>query len=1164
MNVLEISGDPEGEGSDDLTGRKKSRLKSKSRLYGKIRRKEDGGMKQSQSESDITLSVEDSDCFKGMLGSRTFSHDSIFNEEHSHSEPEPLRILSQENIHGKIRALQIKLQQQKLHLGPPPLLLPNKRHEDLGGSLEDDGLPRSPSEVSRGEGLHIGILNKFSIPPKNHSTLSLAGTESEEEHQASSQPLSPRLISPAPAPLSPLDPGSVDFSTPPQFTSLLDNSAARHRMSIKPKNQRASAKNKRATTSAGSRARSESLNNLDQSLTTREEETSLIQIPRVYSYSSQVLRGERFTTSQLKTPIPVSPLTFLQTSQDSSKVSAEPELVRNILSASPPRSSLREMPPAVSPLAKLPIPMVPIDKKGKVDVSEMLSSTKLPKNGQSTIVSTVSPTVRPSVTTTPEVIPAKDEKSNALIIQTKADTLSKYSVQTAANIENRPASTQAPTNVFCGVNLRPSSLRRNTPSTDEKHESRTLQPVSTTSAVSHEDHTQTEFIRRQRTVSGSFHSVSSDKNQERPRTASFTGVVGQAGLKKEPPSPAKPPLNFKIERQVSSHVEKTIKDPCANEPPTSKKEDKTDTSPVIPTKFTDLAKSRPWALDMGESQDNEKHEVAIEATEEAVQEVEVAEEAREDVMEEATNAFGVKLRSTSLSLKFRLDKAQSGDSVKCHSVEVNAPILPPASQSDSSSRVEPEDQRTAMGSTRVHAKPKDPPLQTDSPSTSVQSSDSPPKSFFRDKERAGVLRQADPAQPSLLASKSTKIVPSPAKEGTDLLPEETTVVPSQESTPTSIASEVSWMEMAREKTRSLQQLFTSRLPEFPSLQSRPTTQPQTQTSTSQANSRIIQPTTTQPLLRPTETKPPPSAQHSGRSTQSTTPLTQTQTRTTTNQPSANSTQTTTSPSQLDSAREIQFQSKTQISNSTTKPTQSTVISTSNTQTTTVHTAKQPLQALAPQTPPIQPSSPLRAASQTHTQAILRSTSTPGYPHLLSSPKLTSHPVSQQSANTVSKDQSQTEEGEPNVISGKADKASASQGKGTEDGRPVWAAGLGNKTSLFQRWENQTTVATKTGELKSTAESQTTSQSTVPLKPILKVSSTGTGLDPSLSMPSVSSIPMRSADREDKWQQKSVPPSSPSSSPSSSSPLQSVRDNAQPSWMELAKRKSLAWSDKTMD
>ncbi|XP_016341972.1 mucin-4-like isoform X2 [Sinocyclocheilus anshuiensis] len=1075
MNVLEASGDPEGEGSDDLTGRKKSRLKSKSRLFGKIRRKQDdSGMKPSQSESDITLSVDDSDCSKGMLGSRAFSNDSIFYAEHSHSDPEPLRILSQENIHGKIRAL-----------------------------------------------------------------------------QASSQPLSPQLVSPTPAPLS--------FSTPPQFTSLLDNSAARHRMSLKPKNQRASAKNRRVTTSAGSRARSESLNNLDRSLTTREEETSVKEIPRTRSYSSQVLRGERLTTSQIKSPVPVSPLMSLQTSGDIRQVSAEPEIERNILSTSPPSPSLQETTPAASPVAKPPISVVPIDKKGKGEVSEMLSSSKLLKNTQSNIVSTV----RPSVTTTPELSPVKDEKSNAVLIQTKMD---KNSVQNAVNIEKSPASTHAPTNVICGVNLRPSSLRRNIPSTDDKHESRTLQPVSTVSAISHEDHTQTESIKRQRTVSGSFHfNVSSDKSQERPRTASFTGVVGQAGLKKEPPSPAKPPLNIKIEWQVSSQVEKTIKGPSANFPPISKKEEKTDTSPVIPTKFTDLAKSHPRAPDVEESQDNEKQEIGVEATEEGVQEVEVAEEAVEDVMEdvtvgkerEATNAFGVKLRSTSLSLKFRLDKAQSEDRVKHHS----ASISPPASQSDSTSYLQSEDQCTGMGSTKVHAKLKEPSLQTDASATSVHSSGSPPKSFCRDKERAGVLRQAEPSQPSSSASKSTKIVPSPAKEGTGLPPEETTAVSSQENPPTSTASEVSWMEMAREKTRSLQQLFTSRLPEFPSLQSRPTTltttQPQTQTSTSQANPRITQnissqPMTTQPLLRPTETKLLPSAQHSGRSTQSATQLKQTQTGTTKNQPS-NSNQT-----QIDSTREVQFQSKTQMFNSTTKPTQSTVTCTLNVQSTAVNTAKQPSQALAPQTPPIQPSSPLRAASQTPTQAILSPTAPPGYPHLSSSPELTSQP----SANTISKDQPQNEGGEPSVISGKADRASASQGKGTgpEDGRPVWAAGLGNKTSLLQRWENQTTAATKTGESKSTAESQTTSQSSAPLRPISKLSGIGTGFDSSLSMQaSVSPGPTRSADREDKWQQKSTPPSSPSSSP-----LQSVRDTAQPSWMELAKRKSLAWSDKTMD
>lgn len=58
---------------------------------------------------------------------------------------------------------QMKLQQQKMHLGPPSLLLPIKRREDLGGSSEDDGLPRSPPEVSRGEGLYISISNKVLV-----------------------------------------------------------------------------------------------------------------------------------------------------------------------------------------------------------------------------------------------------------------------------------------------------------------------------------------------------------------------------------------------------------------------------------------------------------------------------------------------------------------------------------------------------------------------------------------------------------------------------------------------------------------------------------------------------------------------------------------------------------------------------------------------------------------------------------------------------------------------------------------------------------------------------------------------------------------------------------------------------------------------------------------
>lgn len=47
---------------------------------------------------------------------------------------------------------------------------------------------------------------------------------------------------------------------------------------------------------------------------------------------------------------------------------------------------------------------------------------------------------------------------------------------------------------------------------------------------------------------------------------------------------------------------------------------------------------------------------------------------------------------------------------------------------------------------------------------------------------------------------------------------------------------------------------------------------------------------------------------------------------------------------------------------------------------------------------------------------------------------------------------------------------------------------------------------------------------------------------------------------DKWPRKNVASSSPSSSPTQSS----MSESSQPSWMELAKRKSMAWNDRTMD
>lgn len=1147
MDVLEPSGDPEGGGSYDLTGQKKSRLKSlKSRLFGKIKRKDgDGSMKQTQSESDITLGVKDSQhehCSQGMLGSRALSHDSIFLAENRQSDPELPRGLSHENIHGKIQALQVKLQQQKMHLGPPPLLLPIKRHEDIGAGSEEDDLPRLSKSIS---------------------------------NKVSSRPLSPQPISPASSPISPFARGSgLDFSTPPQFTSLLDNSAARHRMSIKPKNQRASAKNKRASvTSAENRPRSESMNNLEHSLTEREEESLAKETPRICSYSSKVLRtGDKQTASQMKSTHQVSPVMSLQGHEESRHVPAESENERNLLFPSPQSPGLMELIQAETPVsitrqeatketkhlprsdeaqaAKPPSTVVSIDRKGKGE----LNSSRLLRNPQSNLVSTLG--TRIETTQEPSII-QDEKKSNDVVIQDQMDTLSKCSVQNAGN---RHSSTQASVSGISGVNLRPSSLRRNAPSKDDKCESKTLEPVMTVSTIGQEEH-KTESTKWQRPLSGSFHlTVSSDKIQERPRTASFTGVVRQTGLRKEPPSPSKPPLTFNLKGQLSSQAEKTKKDPSCSIPPESQTEDRAPTHPVIPTKFTDLATNHSRSQEVEGNQDNEMQELGVEATEEEVQEgVEEAEEAGEDVTEdveegkekETSNAFGVKLRSTSLSLKFRLDKAQSDIKVKQHSSEVSMLSPPLALRSDSTSFVEPENHHTSIG-----LKLNNPPLQTNESSTSSCTL----KRACQDKERPAFLRQAEPPQLSSLPSKATQTVPSLPKEAADLPPKEPTAVSSQNTT-TSTTSEVSWMEMAREKTRSLQQLFTSRLPEFPGLQTttRPTTlnatQSQAQTPTSQVNARTTQNITSQQTqlpLRPTEATAIhlPPAQPLGKSTHM-------QTSRTTSQPSAIQTctiQTTTSQSQVDSTREVLFQSKPQICNSTTtKPTQSSVTCTSNIQSTTktIYTAK-PSQ---PQMPPIQQSSPMRAGpfppSQTSTQSILCPTPSPAYPCLSSSPKMTSNLMPQQSANTVSKDQPQNEGGESPTATGKADRAGP-QGKGTglEDGRPMWATGLGNKTPVMQRWENQSTSATKAGEQKDTAESRATAQSTVPLRPISKVS----GTDTNASVPCVST---KTGDKEDKWQKKSLPPSP-------SSPLQSVRESGQPSWMELAKRKSLAWSDKTMD
>lgn len=246
---------------DDNSAKKKFKFKSFKKFFGLKKRKETlpslGSirLKQSQSASDVTApdsgkgdydSEDDIEAAAGVLGSRAVSHDSIFIPEVVQESTRPVRVFSQENVSDNIKALQKKLQ-SNIKIGPPPLGLLSKRTED-GTSSEDDGLPRSPPEMSL---IHDSIKTRFSDIHRHHSSLSLGGTGSEEDEQISSETYS-RPLSPEDNTLKDAHESSIerrdsaifspsaDFATPPQFSSFLDNSAARHRLSVKPRNQRSS------------------------------------------------------------------------------------------------------------------------------------------------------------------------------------------------------------------------------------------------------------------------------------------------------------------------------------------------------------------------------------------------------------------------------------------------------------------------------------------------------------------------------------------------------------------------------------------------------------------------------------------------------------------------------------------------------------------------------------------------------------------------------------------------------------------------------------------------------------------------------------------------------------------------------------------------------------
>ncbi|KAM6354058.1 acrosomal protein KIAA1210 homolog isoform 2-T5 [Alca torda] len=229
----EVTQSPEiGDTVEECTGKKKSKFQTFKNFFAKKKRKEpppprgESNLKPSQSSSDVSISVLDTTALhslkeagpKGSMGNKALSHDSVFIFESAPGSVEG-DMLSQENVPGRVKTLQLQLQ-QNIRLGSPPLVITGKKLEDAGAVSEDDGLPRSPPEIST---LHEVLTDSPSKIPSGASTRPISPSSSATLGASSSR-------------------GSsflpVDFTIPASPLGCLDTSAARHRIAINPRKQK--------------------------------------------------------------------------------------------------------------------------------------------------------------------------------------------------------------------------------------------------------------------------------------------------------------------------------------------------------------------------------------------------------------------------------------------------------------------------------------------------------------------------------------------------------------------------------------------------------------------------------------------------------------------------------------------------------------------------------------------------------------------------------------------------------------------------------------------------------------------------------------------------------------------------------------------------------------
>lgn len=925
-------GDTE-ESTEDSPGHKKSKLKSlKTRLFGKNKKAgETSCRKLSQSATDVTAdeelgSNEDLLCNQGGMGSRALSHDSIFLADQAlTAEAEPTRVLSQENVHSKIKALQDKLQQQKFHLGPPPVVPPVKRSEDETSRSEEDVHDRS--EMAERHSATLDNLNKV---------LS----------QMSSNPVLPIPAQTKPAPLkatSPMDEAPLDFSAPAQFTSSLDTSAARHRLSIKPRNQRASTKKRQCT--VDSTALTSDLTNTE---TLKEEEECQ---------------------------------TNIQEEPESEMVDSKPNETTSVLSEPTQAETTSKTPGIVS------------SQQDPAIVGKMPSMTAQILRPKSHRAADAMP--RPHSSFIPSEVRGKCESSGNFDIQFLRDTQNK---SWAADMKTKIASAD-PKSAGPGQALR--------------------------STVVPDEIGRTAAIKRPLPGSGSFHlSVSASKRkeeEERPRSGSFTGVREHARIKIG---------EKRLDASSPNSSPKVDLKPCG--------------APL------NLGKEETWAI-----KDSLRKVDSVRQPKNKTIDTGEAETAPEVKEEERKSTFGVKLRSTSQSVRLRAETSPH---------ECSRPTGTEEKKQDTSDNADQMSKKTAC--TTEETKPDVSPAP---PAASVPTKQTP-------------FPPVNPPLGSAEAQPSQEKGVPPAPQGPQL---------------NATSTEVSWMSMAMEKTKSLHNLFTSKFP-------RDLTGGQTAACSQKTQGQALNQADTQ--------------------TQDVKSANQTITDTTKTEAQQHKSPAQTVKQSLPATTAQQSAPKASaFKEAQTKPTVSQPIPTVTQSSSqgNIWTSQSPLRSV-------------RQVESIHSSPHSTPQQPPWSTRSLKSTGFVVTPSSQDTVSECSTSAANVEETEEQV---------------------VWSRSVSKRAAFLEKRSEGTSPPVELKKYNTTTTSETSAQS----------EDTKASVDSESKHTESSSTKNPERPKEEKWIRKPVDPCSapsPSSTPSSS--LQSLSDSGELSWIELAKRKSMAWSDKTMD